>query len=203
MVPVLYDPELTLWHSGRQSHPPLPREIFAIDGALPTWPGADDDDMGLQSISGPEEEVWMDDGNVSSTSHGVSTSPFSHMHQRHNCNSTTHSASTSSSGARSEEVDTEEGPVTPITPLPKARFEFSGALLAPSKDRGKGTGRDAYAELEDDDGFVDANGEVEIEDDGIEMVRSPFPIPSRSGWPLAEFNQEFDILCKRHCLPSR
>ncbi|KAF8180004.1 hypothetical protein K438DRAFT_1768656 [Mycena galopus ATCC 62051] len=58
--------------------------------------------------------------------------------------------------------------------------EFSGALPAPSKDRGKGTGRDAYAELEDDDGFVDANGEVEIENDGIEMMRSLFPIPSRT-----------------------
>ncbi|KAF8180002.1 hypothetical protein K438DRAFT_1976968 [Mycena galopus ATCC 62051] len=88
--------------------------------------GADDDDMGLESISGPEEEeeVGMDDGDVSIASHGVSPSPFSHMHQHHNTNSTTHSASTSNSGARSEEVDTEEDPVTPITPLPNARFEF-------------------------------------------------------------------------------
>ncbi|KAF7368158.1 hypothetical protein MVEN_00134800 [Mycena venus] len=159
------------WVDLRRRVKELPRTIFAIADEPPTWPGADDDDMGLESISDPEEEeeeeVGMDDGDVSSTSHvpssnashGVSTSStFSHTHQHHNSNSTSHSASTSSSSARSEEVDTEEDSVAPITPLPGSRFDLSGAPPPPSKDNGKGTVGDAYAELEGDDGFVDAGG---------------------------------------------
>ncbi|KAJ6609656.1 hypothetical protein B0H10DRAFT_2225789 [Mycena sp. CBHHK59/15] len=74
-----------------------PHTIFAIADEPPTWPGADDDDIGLESISDPEEaeeEVGMDDGDVSSASHapfsnashGVSNSSdaaastFSHTH---------------------------------------------------------------------------------------------------------------------------
>ncbi|KAJ7197343.1 hypothetical protein C8J57DRAFT_1546039 [Mycena rebaudengoi] len=34
----------------------LLRTIFAIQDEPPTWPGADDDEMGLESISSPEEE---------------------------------------------------------------------------------------------------------------------------------------------------
>jgi cysteine protease ATG4 len=105
-----------------ESHSQLPRAIFAMADEPPAWPGADDDDMGLESIFNPkevEEEIGMDDGDVSgalrapssNASHGVlpsshvAASTFSHTHQPHNSNSTTHPASTSSSGARSEEVD--------------------------------------------------------------------------------------------------
>jgi hypothetical protein len=48
-----------------------PHRIFDIADEPPTWPGADDDDMDLQSISDPEdveEEIGMDDSDVLSAS---------------------------------------------------------------------------------------------------------------------------------------
>ncbi|KAJ7673030.1 hypothetical protein DFH06DRAFT_1319245 [Mycena polygramma] len=54
---------------------PLPRTIFSIQDEPPTWPGADDDDdMGLESVSDPEEEELVDDGDISSASHAPSSS---------------------------------------------------------------------------------------------------------------------------------
>ncbi|KAJ7194469.1 hypothetical protein GGX14DRAFT_210200 [Mycena pura] len=81
-----------------------------------------------------------------STSSCVAVSTFSHMHQHHNPNSITHSASTRGGGARSEDVYTEENSVALITPLPGARFDLSGAPPPPSKDKAKGTVGDAYAD---------------------------------------------------------
>ncbi|KAJ7709179.1 hypothetical protein B0H14DRAFT_3172519, partial [Mycena olivaceomarginata] len=132
-------------------------------------------------------DVGVRDGEVSSTSHalsstashGVSTS--SHVaavaptHRHHNSNSTTHSASTSTSGARSEQVNTEEDPF--ITPLPGTHFDPSGAPPPPLTDKGKGRVGGAYAEPEGDNGFVDTGGEVENEDDSIDPVPPPVPAP--------------------------
>ncbi|KAJ7227775.1 peptidase family C54-domain-containing protein [Mycena rebaudengoi] len=96
----------------------------------------DDDDMDLESVSDPEEEEAMDaddgegsmrffDEGPSSASHGVSSSAshtHASTHYHSNSNSTTSSART-----RSEEADTEEDPVAPITPLPTTtRFDLSG-----------------------------------------------------------------------------
>ncbi|KAJ7751049.1 hypothetical protein B0H16DRAFT_837517 [Mycena metata] len=122
------------WVDLRRRVKELPRTIFAIVDDPPTWPGADDDDMGLENISDPEEVV--DDGDVSSVSHAshavssashVAASTFSHTHAHHGSNSITHSTSTTStsSGARSSEVDTED-PVALITPLPGSRFDLNG-----------------------------------------------------------------------------
>ncbi|KAJ7171540.1 cysteine protease required for autophagy [Mycena filopes] len=187
------------WVDLRRRVKELPRTIFAIVDEPPTWPGADDDDdMGLESISDPEEVADTDfdsagfcvpgnDGDVSSASHAVSSashvaaSTFSHTHQHHGSNSTTHSASTNSSGARSSEVDTEEDPVAPITPLPGSRFDLSGGPTPVGAGAGKAavrTAGDAYAELEGDDSFVDAGGEIEIEDDWVDPVSTPAPVPA-------------------------
>ncbi|KAJ7834767.1 hypothetical protein B0H14DRAFT_3461778 [Mycena olivaceomarginata] len=67
-----------------------------------------------------------------------------------------HSPSTSTSGTRSEQVNTKEDPS--ITPLPGTHFDPSGAPPPPLTDKGKGTVGDAYAEPEGDDGFVDTGG---------------------------------------------
>ncbi|KAJ6496882.1 hypothetical protein DFH09DRAFT_340227 [Mycena vulgaris] len=98
--------------------------IFALQGELSTWPGADDDALRLKSLSDPEEEAAFDDADMSSASHAPSSnsshaaaSTFSHTHQYSNSNTT------ASSG-----VDTEDDPVALITPLPGARFEISPAL---------------------------------------------------------------------------
>ncbi|KAJ7734244.1 hypothetical protein B0H16DRAFT_154362 [Mycena metata] len=98
--------------------------------------------MGLESLSDPEEvaDAGSDDadgdgdGDVSSVSHAshavlsashVAASTFSRTHAHHGSNSSTHSSYTAStsSGARSSEVDTEEDPVAPITPLPGWRTD--------------------------------------------------------------------------------
>ncbi|KAJ6522191.1 hypothetical protein DFH09DRAFT_1251014 [Mycena vulgaris] len=165
------------WADLRRRVGELPRTIFGIQDEPPTWPGADDDDdMGLESVSDPEEEAVLDDGDVSSASHAppsnashashamsntshIAVSTFSHTHQHSN------SGSTASSGARSEEVDTEEDAVAPLTPLPNARFDISGG---PSF---------AAADDDDDDDFVDAG---EIEDDWVDPVAVPVAPPAPS-----------------------
>ncbi|KAJ7633993.1 peptidase family C54-domain-containing protein [Mycena rosella] len=174
------------WVDLRRRVSELPRTIFAIQDEPPTWPGADDDDdMGLESVSDPEEEPVFDDGDVSSASHApsssahaasntshVAASAFSHTHQHSNSNST----------ASSGEVDTDDDPVAPVTPLPGARFDLSGGPSYAGKvGTGKLTAGDkagTYPDLLDDEGFVDAGGEAEIEDDWIDPVTPP-PPPSK------------------------
>ncbi|KAJ7243230.1 hypothetical protein C8J57DRAFT_63593 [Mycena rebaudengoi] len=119
----------------------------------------DDDEMGLESVSdpAPEEAVDADDreGSVrffdegsSSASHGVS-SRASHMYlsrqYRSNSNSTTSGART-----RSQEADTEEDAVAPITPLPTTtHFDLNGGRR-PRTARGRRA-------REEEDGFVDVD----------------------------------------------
>ncbi|KAJ7446881.1 hypothetical protein B0H11DRAFT_2336175 [Mycena galericulata] len=80
----------------------------------PTWPGAGDtDNMGLESVSDAEDVV--DDGDVSSTSHTVSTSSHGSSHIPTRTPTRSNSTSTTSSSVRSEEVDTEEDVRAPIT----------------------------------------------------------------------------------------
>jgi hypothetical protein len=80
-------------------------------------------------------------------------------------------------------VDTEEDPVVPITPLHCARFDLSRGPLQqqPGKDksRQKETVGDAYAELEGDNGFVNAGREVEIEDNWVDPVTPPPALKKR------------------------
>ncbi|KAJ6543260.1 hypothetical protein DFH09DRAFT_1088957 [Mycena vulgaris] len=159
------------WVDLRRKVSELPRTIFAIQDEPPTWPGADDDaDMGLESASDPEEvdDAGVDDGDVesavSTSSHAASnSSPIA-------ASAFSHTQAHSNSG----EFDTEEHSVAPLAPLPGARFALSG--VPPTA----GKGRVAYPDLEGDDGFVDAGGEVEIEDDWVDpIVASPLPAPSK------------------------
>ncbi|KAJ7712211.1 hypothetical protein B0H16DRAFT_1814741 [Mycena metata] len=190
------------WVDLRRRVKELPRTIFAIVDEPPMWPGADDDDdMGLENISDSEEVADAGfegadgdgDGDVSSVSHAshvvssashVAASTFSHTHARHGSNSNTHSTSTTSisSGARSSEVDTEEDSVAPITPLPGSRFDLSGGpTRAASAAMSKGkTAGDVYPELEGDNSFVDADGEIEIEDDWVDPLARARRRSSRS-----------------------
>ncbi|KAJ6473340.1 hypothetical protein C8R47DRAFT_1324442 [Mycena vitilis] len=183
------------WVDLRRRVKELPRTIFSIQDEPPTWPGADDDDdMGLESVSDPEEEL-VDDGDISSASHAPSSSvshevssashaaasAFSHTHAHHNSNSTTSttttkSSSTTSSGTHTE--DTEDDAVAPITPLPGSRFDLSSAPPLPGKE---GTVGDAYTDLEGEDSFVDAGGEVDIEDDWVDPVAPSPPPPVKKG----------------------
>ncbi|KAJ6546197.1 hypothetical protein DFH09DRAFT_1087840 [Mycena vulgaris] len=105
---------------------------------------------------------------------------LSHTHAYSNS-----SNSTTSSSACSVEVDTEVDPFAPITPLPGARFNIHG----PPPTARKGAPSNMYTDLEDDNGFVDAGGEVDIEDDWVDPVapppsgskgkaKNPVPVPS-------------------------
>ncbi|KAJ7661761.1 hypothetical protein B0H17DRAFT_1337141 [Mycena rosella] len=137
-----------------------PEQSLRSRTSPPTWPGADDnDDMGLESISDPEEEPLFEDRDVSSASHALSSSA--------------HAASNTSHGAAGE-VDTEDDPVAPVTPLPGARFDLSGGPSYTGK-AGAGDKAEMYLDLLDDEGFVDAGGEAEIEDDWIDPVTPPPP----------------------------
>ncbi|KAJ7939267.1 hypothetical protein B0H13DRAFT_1851003 [Mycena leptocephala] len=85
----------------------LHRTMFRIQDEPPPWPGADDDDdMGLDSVSDPEEtaDPGIDNGDVShsmANSWHVVACTFSHTHTGTNLNS---SNSTTSSRACSSEV---------------------------------------------------------------------------------------------------
>ncbi|KAJ7608088.1 hypothetical protein DFH06DRAFT_210093 [Mycena polygramma] len=94
----------------------------------------------------------------------------------HNSNSTTSptttkSSSTTSGGTHTE--DTEDDAVAPITPLSGSRFDLSSAPPLPGKEGAVG---DAYTDLEGEDSFVDAGGEVDIEDHWVDPV-APTPPP--------------------------
>ncbi|KAJ7616137.1 hypothetical protein FB45DRAFT_935358 [Roridomyces roridus] len=185
------------WVDLRRRVAKLPRTIFAIQDEPPSWPGVDDDDdaLGMESVSDPEEEsiedVGLDDGDVSSTSHAVSASSHAahggHSHSSSNSSSAfshthVHAHSTSST-ASSSGVDTDP----PLTPLPNARFDISPPPPV------KGGVPTAYSELLDDgaddgDDFVDASAEVDIEDDWVDPVPpapvmlppAPAPVAKRS-----------------------
>ncbi|KAJ7325977.1 hypothetical protein DFH08DRAFT_886501 [Mycena albidolilacea] len=62
------------WADLRRRNKELPRTIFAIADEPVTWPGADDDGMGPESISHPEveQDAGVDDGDVSSALHAPS-----------------------------------------------------------------------------------------------------------------------------------
>ncbi|KAJ7692717.1 hypothetical protein B0H17DRAFT_1179233 [Mycena rosella] len=145
----------------------LPRTIFANADEPLLRLRADDHEMGLESIFDPDEveEAGMDAGDVSSASHAPSSN-------------TSHGVSTSSH-LREAAAARAARKLTPRRILSRAlrpprralRPQWRAPLL--SKDKGKGTAGDAYAELEGDNGFADAGGEVEIEDNWIDPVAPP------------------------------
>ncbi|KAJ7744422.1 hypothetical protein B0H16DRAFT_1889681 [Mycena metata] len=131
----------------------LPRAIFAIADEPPTWPGADDE-MGLESISDPDASHALS----SNASHGFSTlsriaaSTFSHTHHHHNSNPPPTPLRRAAAARAARKSTPRRIPSRPSRP--------SLARAPHSKDKGKGTVGDVYAELEGDDGFIDAGGEM-------------------------------------------
>jgi hypothetical protein len=128
----------------------------------------DDDDMGLEGVSDPEEEGSMrffDEGS-SSASHGVSSSGASHTHPSTHYHS--NSNSTTSSARTHNEADTEEDPVAPITPMPTTtRFDLPKAQDGTGE---KGTAGSPFPEEEDGFVDVDAGRDDDIEDDWVDPV---------------------------------
>lgn len=93
----------------------LPRTIFSVHDEPPKWPSEDDDDdMGLESISEP------DDGPDKESEEDADREGDEQVEQFFDARSVFVER------ARSEEGDTEEDPMDPITPLPGSRFEIQG-----------------------------------------------------------------------------
>ncbi|KAF7325237.1 hypothetical protein MKEN_00568200 [Mycena kentingensis (nom. inval.)] len=169
------------WVDLRRRIKELPRTIFAITDEPPSWPGMDDDDE-LEGISDPEEEpvveVEMDEDEGSNASH-VSSShnhrpPHHHHHTPPAKTKQTHthmysdSASTTHSKSSSSQADTEDDPVGPVTPLPGSSFDLGrSAVFVADEDGG-----------EEEEDFVDAGGEVDVEDDWVDPVSTPAPAPA-------------------------
>ncbi|KAF8869273.1 peptidase family C54-domain-containing protein [Infundibulicybe gibba] len=152
------------WVDFRRRVGDLPRTIFSIQDEPPNWPSDSDDNMGLESICDPDEiDMDMDEEGEGDGEQFFDTCSGS---------GSTSSASASHGGgdarSKSEEIDTEEDSVDPITPGPGSRFEIL------QKDAGKGQESTGGG----DDSFEDGD----IEDDWIDPSM-PTPTPTSAEGP--------------------
>ncbi|KAG5651052.1 hypothetical protein H0H81_010067 [Sphagnurus paluster] len=170
------------WYDFRKRVEKLPRTVFSVQDEPPSWPSDSDDNLGLESISEPDD-LDMDLG--SGDEDGAVEEDEEESEQffdTRSASASMSSASASGSGspsgrgkgkrAKSEEVDTEEDPVDPITPLPNARF----AMGSDPQDQG--------ADEDQDEDEVHRFEEGDIEDDWIDPS-----IPSTPAGP-PQFSQK-------------
>ncbi|KAF9269781.1 hypothetical protein L218DRAFT_1072559 [Marasmius fiardii PR-910] len=129
------------WVDFRRRVGELPRTIFSIQDEPPTWPNDSDDNMGLESISDPEDvtDLDVDDDDAENSAKALDDDEEDEDEDENFYDTRSTSASVSSrsgrgEGGRSEEVDTEEDPVDPITPGPSSRFSVptAGAQDSPA-----------------------------------------------------------------------
>ncbi|KAF8124650.1 hypothetical protein K438DRAFT_1791569 [Mycena galopus ATCC 62051] len=146
----------------------LPRTIFGTQDEPPTWPGADDDnDMGLESLERVPCTVLK---RLARPLQRRLDLPFAPRVEFHD--------------PLDVEVHMEEGPVTPITPLPtNTRFDLTPQQSAVAgKGRGgkeKTVGEPCAEEGNGEDGFVDVGGRGG-EDDWVDPVALPPPIAKKT-----------------------
>lgn len=148
----------------------LPKTIFSIQDEPPTWPsGSDDEDMGLESISEPDDL----DIDMEGEGEDVEEEQFFESCSRSASNS---SADASNPGGsergKSEDIDTEEDPVDPVTPGPNSRFDI--IEIDP---------RQGGESCDDDDLQFHPEDEGETFDDDIEddWVEPSLPTPTPAG----------------------
>lgn len=181
------------WLDLRRRVSELPRTIFSIQDEPPTWPSDSDDDLGLESISEPDDldmpEDEDDDGENVNILDGVddddeSGEPF-YDTRSGSPSASSPSVSSSASGggpvraaykkhqyatsddrSRSGEgFDTEEDPVDPVTPGPHSKF----AIISLEEVK-RAAAEDEKSRLEFGDEEVDAvlRESDDIEDDWVE-----------------------------------
>jgi cysteine protease ATG4 len=152
----------------------LPRTIFSVQDEQPTWPSDSDDNMGLESISEPDDIDLDEEGDgfdgENEQFFDTQSSSGSNAHRR----------------GKSSEFDTEEDPVGPVTPGPNSRFE----MRDPSMSRKGGVHDDEDDEDEDDadgsflpdDGRAFDDEDDDIEDDWVDpSVPTPTEAPATAG----------------------
>ncbi|KAJ7023796.1 hypothetical protein C8F04DRAFT_1271039 [Mycena alexandri] len=157
----------------------VPRTIFAIVDEPPTWPGADDDDdMCLENGDGDGDSL-----HITRLACGVERLPPPSRTRTPTTAPTPpptrHPLPAPAAARLARRWTRMRTPVAPITPLPGSRFDLGGGPTpAASAAKGKSkTAGDAYAELEGDDSFVDAGGEI---DDWIDPVSQGPPSPKNA-----------------------
>ena len=188
----------------------------------PTWPSDSDDNMGLESMSEPDdldldddedglevnpggdndnsgEEVANDDENDNDNDE-----PFFDTQSASAGSSVSHGrtsqAGRSDKGSKSEEVDTEDDPVGPITPGPGSKFEFVNApsTAKPRKGTSEDNDSDEAESIRPDEGA--GMGDDDIEDDWIDpSISSPTPIrtvPSKEPSPSPPSSSNVPRLAK-------
>ncbi len=139
----------------------LPRTIFSVQDEPPTWPADSDDNMGLESISDPDDldmdmEEEGDDEDRELDARSASTS-------------SAHLSSASTSRTKSSELDTEEDPVDPITPGPGSKFEFPDP---------PGSNKPHHRPKAEEGGvFVEALDDMEDDDEWVDPVLTPTAVP--------------------------
>ncbi|KAJ3805044.1 peptidase family C54-domain-containing protein [Lentinula aff. lateritia] len=134
----------------------LPKTIFSIQDEAPSWAADSADNMGLESMSDPDEVDTMELEDEDEPSLDVSIQ------------SRSRSASLSDR-SKSEEIDTEEDPVDPITPGPSATRFDSSVVHVPLPG-------DSH---EKESSFDDASDD--IEDDWVEPSIPSTPVHSSHG----------------------
>ncbi|KAJ3517680.1 hypothetical protein NLJ89_g354 [Agrocybe chaxingu] len=161
----------------------LPRTIFSVQEEPPTWPSDSDDNMGLESISEPDDIDLDEDGvEVDGRGEGDESENEDNDDGDNEQFFDTQSSGAGSGQERSErgrsDVDTEEDSVDPVTPGPGSRFDVPPPPM--------NVGRKGQAEDEEDKGieFGPEDGEGfedegnDIEDDWIDPS---LPTPTLSG----------------------
>ena len=146
----------------------------------PTWPSDSDDNMGLESMSEPDDLDLDDDGEgdgVEVEANDNDDEPFFDTQS-----AGSRGGRSTSDKARSEDVDTEDDPVGPITPGPGSKFEFvdrpEPRTAKPRLKESKGD--DSESEGDDDGAARRGFGDDDIEDDWADpLVLDSNPVPSR------------------------
>ncbi|TFK32623.1 peptidase family C54-domain-containing protein [Crucibulum laeve] len=156
------------WWDFRRRVAELPRTIFSIQDEPPSWSSDMDDNVGMESMSEQDDlDMDMDEEDDASGEQFFDTRSGS---------PSIDSRRGQSDRSKSEEVDTEEDPVDPVTPGPNSKFE----IIQPVNSKGIGKGREVDFDPEaDEEPFDD-----DIEDDWVDpSIPSPsLPTPT-SGAP--------------------
>ncbi|KAJ7595482.1 hypothetical protein C8J56DRAFT_1042578 [Mycena floridula] len=149
------------WWDWKRRVSELPKTIFSVQDEPPTWPSDSDDNMGLESMSDPDEESDSL-ADINDEEQEDDSGRDQYFDTRSASRSTSSSHGGLSQGSARSEGDTEEDPVDPVTPGPvQTRFDIPPVRKGSYED------------------FVDAS--ADIEDDWIDpVIPSPPPISQTS-----------------------
>ncbi|KAJ3851389.1 peptidase family C54-domain-containing protein [Lentinula lateritia] len=163
------------WVDFRRRVVQLPKTIFSIQDEAPSWAADSADNMGLESMSDPDEVDTMELEDEDEPSLDVSIQSRSRSASLSLSSVSQHGSQHGSAGgarsdrSKSEEIDTEEDPVDPITPGPSATRFDSSVVHVPLPG-------DSH---EKESSFDDASDD--IEDDWVEPSIPSTPVHSSHG----------------------